>query len=197
MKRKTCAFVLLLSLICFANLKATSSITWEPGIAKGDFFYYEMYGVFNSSDPNAAIEVPPFEHNNTDWVRIDVTGISGSVVYQVYTLHFKDRTETFELKADLDPSKRGDFNLSAKGVPICASNLNVGDPLPTVQLTINETLMRTYLGGERETNVVSWSVSDDWGCCYFDRKTGMLVDFSVCTLLLIQVRAKSSTRLTS
>lgn len=176
MSRKTCAVILLLGLTCFANLKATSSRTWKPGVAKGDFFYYEMYGVFTSSDHNAVIEVPAFEQNNTEWVRIDITGISGSVVYQVYTLNFKNSTEKFELKTDLDPSNRGDFNFSEMGVPICAANLNVDDVLPTVQLTIQEILIRTYSSGERETNVVSWNISDDWGRCYFDRKTGMLVD---------------------
>jgi hypothetical protein len=135
-----------------------------------------MYGVFTSSDPNAVIEVPAFEQNNTDWVRIDITGISGSVVYQVYTLHFKNRTEKSEFKTDLDPSNRGDFNFSEMGVPICAANLKVGDPLPTVQLTIKKTLISAYSSGERETNLVSWNTSEDWGRCYFDRKTGVLVD---------------------
>ncbi len=176
MKRKIYAVVLLLGLTCLANLKATSSRMWEPGVAKGDFFYYEMYGVFTSSDPNAVIEVPAFEQNNTDWVRIDVASVSGSVVYQVYTLHFKSRTEKFKFKTDLDPSNAGNLNFSEMGVPMCAANLNVGDPLPTVQLTIRETLISTYSSGERETNLVSWNLSDDWGRCYFDRKTGMLVD---------------------
>ena len=176
MKRKICAVLLLLGITCFAHLKTTSYRMWEPGVAKGDFFYYEMYGVFTSSNPNAVIEVPAFERNNTDWVRIDIAGVSGSVVYQVYTLHFKNRTEKFELKTDLDPSNRGDFNFSEMGVPICAANLKVGDPLPTVQLTIREILISAYSSGERETNIVSWNTSEDWGRCYFDRKTGMLVD---------------------
>jgi hypothetical protein len=176
MKRKICAAFLLLSLTCFAHLKATSSRTWEPGVAVGDFFYYEMYGVFTSSNSSTVIEVPAFERNNTDWVRIDITGVSGSVVYQVYTLRFKNRTEKFELKTDLDPSNRGDFNFSEMGVPICAANLKVGDPLSTVQLKIRETLIRAYSSGERETNLVSWNISEDWGRCYFDRKTGVLVD---------------------
>ena len=176
MKRTICAVILLLSLTCFANLKATSSRTWEPGVAEGDFFYYEMYVVFTSSDPNAVIEVPAFEQNNTDWVRITITNVSGSVVYQVYTLHFKNRTENFELKTDLNPTNAGDFNFSEMGVPICAANLDVSDPLPRVRLTIRETLIRTYSNGERETNLVSWNISEDWGRCYFDRKTGMLVD---------------------
>ena len=176
MKKAIYAVVLLLGLTCLANLQATSFRNWEPGVAKGDFFYYEMYGIFTSSNPNAVIEVPAFEQNNTDWVRIDITSVSGSVVYQVYTLHFKDRTEKFEFKTDLDPNKLGRFNFSEKGVPICAANLNAGDPLPTVQLAIKETSIRTYSSGEREANVVSWNISDDWGRCYFDRKTGMLVD---------------------
>lgn len=171
-----CAILLVLILTCLAHLRATSSRTWDPGVVKGDFFYYEMYGVFTSSDPNAVIEVPAFEQNNTDWVRIDITGISGSVVYQVYTLHFKNRTEKSEFKTDLDPSNRGDFNFSEMGVPICAANLKVGDPLPTVQLTIKKTLISAYSSGERETNLVSWNTSEDWGRCYFDRKTGVLVD---------------------
>lgn len=176
MKRKMCASILLLSLSCFAYLMATSARTWEPGVAEGDFFYYEMYGVFTSSDPTAENKVPAFEQNTTDWVRIDITGVSGSVVYQVYTLHFENRTETFELKTDLDPSNAGTFNFSEKGVPICATNLNVGDPLSTVPLIIEEKVVRTYSGGERETNIVSWNTSEDWGYCYFDRETGMLID---------------------
>ena len=177
MKRKMFVATLLLCLSCVACLKATSARMWESGAAKGDFFYYEMYGVFTSSDPNAVIEVPPFERNTTDWVRIDITGVSGSIVYQVYTLHFKNGTESkFDLQTDLDPSNAGDFNFAERGIPICAANLDVGDPLPTVQLTIKETLIRTYSSGERETNFVSWNTSEDWGYCYFDRKTGMLVE---------------------
>ncbi len=176
MKRKMCTAILLLCLSCFAYLKATSAKTWEPGVAEGDFFYYEVYGVFTSSDPNAVIEVPAFEQNTTDWLRIDITGVSGSVVYQVYTLHFNNRTEKFELRTNLDPSNAGSFYFSEMGIPICAANLNVGDPLPTVQLTIEETLIRNYSSGERETNLVSWKIAEDWGRCYFDRETGTLVD---------------------
>lgn len=176
MKRKIFLTILLLGLSCLTNLRAASHRSWEPGVAQGDFFYYEMYGVFTSNNPNTVIEVPPFEQNNTDWVRIDIANISDTVVYQVYTLHFKNETEKFEMVTDLDPNNAGDFNFSKMGVPICAANLDVGDPLPTVRQTIKETLITTYPSCERETNLVSWNISEDWGRCYFDRKTGMLVD---------------------
>jgi hypothetical protein len=36
--------------------------------------------------------------------------------------------------------------------------------------------MWSYPNGEREINHVSWNSSEEYGDCYFDRKTGMLVD---------------------
>ena len=176
MKTKLYAAITILFCSCFATLPASHSDSWKAGVSKGDFFYYEMYGVFTSNDPETVIEVPSFEQNNTDWVRIDIIGVSGSVVHQLYTLQFKNRSETFELTTDLNPDTAGKLSFSELGVPICAANLSVGDLLPTVPLTVKETALRAYLSGERETNLVSWNTSEDWGQCYFDRRTGMLVD---------------------
>ncbi|MCJ7762591.1 hypothetical protein MUP38_03935 [Candidatus Bathyarchaeota archaeon] len=174
-KGKLLVAILLLLLPSLASAAVvTSAGVWISGVAKGDFIYYEMYGIYTSSDPDAVIDVPPFERNTTDWVRIDIADVSGSVVHQVYTLHFKNGAETkFELQTDLDPRNAGNFNFTEKGVPLCAANLNVGDTLPTVQLTINDTLTRAYSSGEREINHVSWNSTEDWGDCYFDKKTGV------------------------
>lgn len=161
---------------CFASINATYVDVWKAGVSRGDFFYYEMYGVFTSSDPTMTIEVPAFEQNNTDWVKIDIINVSGSTVHQLYTLQFKNRTETFGLVTDLDPSNADKLSFHELGVPICAANVKVGDSLPTVPLTIQETEHRSYSNGNRETNVASWNTSTDWGRCYFDKKTGMLVD---------------------
>jgi hypothetical protein len=176
MKKRLSIAISILFLCCFAVTKVTSCETWTPGVAKGDFFCYQMYAVYTSSDPNAIIEVPPFERNNTDWVRIDITGTSGSIVYQVYTLHLKNGTESkFDWQTDLNPEHSENLSFKKKGVPICAANLEAGDQLPTAQLCINKTLTIVYPSGERETNCVSWNSPDDWGYCYFDQKTGVLV----------------------
>jgi hypothetical protein len=176
MKRKLYATFFLMFCLCFAVIQASYVGTWKAGVSRGDFFYYEMYGVFTSSDPNAVVEVPVFEQNSTEWVRIDITCVSGSVVHQLYTLQFKNSSETFELSTDLNPNNAGNVNFYDLGVPICAANLKVGDILPPVPLTINETVSMLYSSGERETNLVSWNTSEDWGRCYFDKRTGMLVD---------------------
>ncbi|MCW4004138.1 MAG: hypothetical protein NWE95_09540 [Candidatus Bathyarchaeota archaeon] len=166
---------LLLGLFCLSLVEAVSAEMWAAGVAIGDFVYYEMHGVYSSSDPNVVVEVPTFERNNTEWVRVEFAGLSGSVVHQVYTLRFRDGTETmFEFRTDLAPGNPSNF--TEKGVPLCAANLNVGDPLPAVKLTINDTFTMVYPTGKREINHVSWNTTDDWGDCYFDKKTGVLIE---------------------
>ena len=178
MKERLLTITLILSFLFVFFTRAFSTETWTPGVSKGDFFCYEMYGVFTSSDSYDVIEVPSFEQNNTDRVRIDIAGVSGSIILQIYTLYFENVTEKFELKTDLDPSNTGELSFSERGVPICAANLEVGDSLSTVELTVNETLSRSYLSGERETNYVSWNTPLDYGACYFDKKTGILVELN-------------------
>lgn len=177
MKEKLLVTSLLLCLSLSIYTKSALVETYTLGVNEGDFFYYEMYAVFTSSNPNRAIEVPAFEQNNSDWVRIDITEVSGSVIYQIYTIYFDNKTEKFELKTDLDVSN-ADSSFSDLGIPICVANLEVGDTLSTVQLKVKETLIRTYPNGDRETNHVSWSTNNDYGDCYFDKKTGMLVELN-------------------
>ena len=146
-----------------------------PGVAKDDIFYYTMYGHYSSSDPDAVINVPPFEANNTEWMRIEITGVFDSTINHVYTLHFFNGTESC-IDGQTDLTRSLDFSSGFAGVPIFATNLSAGDTLSSVQLTINETLVWSYPSGEREINHVSWNSSEDYGDCYFDKKTGMLVD---------------------
>lgn len=166
---------LLSLLILNGNMSATSSL--KPGVVKGDYFIYQMYGVFTSTGSDSNLPIPQFEYNNTNWVRINITQVSDSIVYQAYTLHFINGSElNFNLKTDLNPENENTIKFSDKGVPICSANLPIGNALPETQITINETLTRSYLGSLREVNRASWNFVDDWGNCYFDKETGMLVE---------------------
>jgi len=40
--------------------------TCIPGVEKGDYFTYEMYGVFTSNRSNSTMLIPQFEYSNTD-----------------------------------------------------------------------------------------------------------------------------------
>lgn len=133
-----------------------------------------MYGVYAN---NSNLVIPEFEYNNTAWTRINITQIEGSVVYQIYTLHFLDDSETnFSFYCDVNPANRSSLKFNEKGVPLCAANLTVGDSVPTDETVIDETVNRPYASGFRETNHAFWNSSTDWGDIYFDRETGMLVE---------------------
>jgi hypothetical protein len=165
-------FLLLLGL--FASVCASETKTWAPGVAVGDYFTYDMYGVY-ANQSNLAI--PEFEYNNTAWTRINITKIESLVVYQIYTLHFVNGSETsFSFHCDVNPANKSSLMFNQKGVPLCAANLTVGDTVPTDETTIDETLNRPYASGFRETNHAFWNSSTDWGDIYFDRQTGMLVE---------------------
>lgn len=143
MKLKLQVTVLPLLFLLLASANVTAARTWTPGVAAGDYFYYEMYGVYTSNRPNITMVIPQFEYNNTEWARINITDVEGSMVYQVYTLHFKNGSETsFNFKTDGPPQNESSLQFYEKGVPICALNLGAGDRVPTAETTINETITR-------------------------------------------------------
>lgn len=177
MKVKVCGIVLLLVFSLLASGNSSTTRSWTPGVAVGDYFTYEMYGVFVSNLSNTTMVIPQFEYNNTQWVRINITSVEGSMIYQVYTLHFQNQSESeINFKTDVNPeAENRSFN--GQAVPICAANVGAGDRIPAAELTINETVRRAYSSGLRETNHAAWNTSDDWDSCHFDKQTGMMVEF--------------------
>ena len=164
-------------LLLLTSINATSSRTFTPGVTEGDYFTYEMYGIYTSSIPNTTIIIPEFEKNNTDWTQIKITAVAGSTIKQTYTLHFKNDSELqFDFETDVNPQNQDPFKISEKGVPICAAHLNSGDKIPTANLILNDTVDRVYSDGKRDLTHASWNQTDEQGNIYFDRETGMLVE---------------------
>jgi len=164
-------------LLLLTSINATSSRTFTPGVTEGDYFTYEMYGIYTSSIPNTTIIIPEFEKNNTDWTQIKITAVAGSTIEQNYTLYFKNDSEyQFDFETDVNPQNQEPFKISEKGVPVCAANLNPGDKIPTVKITLKDTVNRVYFDGKRELTHACWSQTDEQGDIYFDRETGMLVE---------------------
>jgi hypothetical protein len=177
MNLKPAALAILLLLSLTLTSTAGSLQAWKPGVADGDYFYYEMYGHWVSNHPNETLQIPQFEYNNTDWTRINITAVEGTIVHQTYTLHYKNGSETsFNFTCDVNPESNVGLQFNQKGVPLCAANLTIGDTMPTDQTIIDETVNRAYVSGLRETNHASWNSTVDWGDIYFDRQTGMLVE---------------------
>ena len=164
-------------LLLLTSISATYQRTYTPGVAAGDNFTYEMYGVYTSDIPNITLAIPEFEKNNTDWTQIQITEITGSLIRQTYTLHFKNASEfQFDFETDVNPQNQEIFKISQQGVPICAANLDSTDKIPAANIFLNDTVERTYPDGERILSHACWSQIDERGNIYFDRQTGMLVE---------------------
>lgn len=147
------------------------------GVNSGDIFYYEMFGHFESDDPNFLSKIPPFEKNNTKWLKIEITKKTNNTIYHTYTLQFNNGSKQ-EIKARTSLINSSDQSQDFIGIPIIPANLTKGDLLPTLPLKINNTLQWSYPEESREVNLVQWLTSDDFGYCYFDKKTGMLLSLN-------------------
>ncbi len=147
-----------------------------PGVVKGDVFYYTMYASYTSDKTDARVSVPPFESNNTEWLRIEILEVEGTKIWHSYILRFINGSERqFTAQTDIYVNVWDQVRPVFRGLPILAADLNVGDPIPSIHLVVNETVGCHFFSCERIANHVTWLNDVEFGDCYFDRRTGMLL----------------------
>jgi hypothetical protein len=117
--------------------------------------------------------------NNTQWFRLSITGVSGYLVRVETTLYFKDGTQTV---------KNGtvDTNYQAINVPygflLIRANANPNEKIyPSgSDAAINETVLRTYPNGEKETNhyitETTAANTHEKTEIFFERATGVAIE---------------------
>jgi hypothetical protein len=175
--------ILILAIIIFAYL-GTSTQARVPGVSVGDTFTFDVTSFWNSSDPNAVVPQEFLETNQTESFRVTIIDINGSMVTTLDTWVFKNGTEgnsTSLVSVETGISSGGFW-------AVVAANLGKGDLLhPAGQngITVNETIIRDYPSGARETNhfTINYQDNDEtYGYYsaeadyYFDKATGMLVE---------------------
>ena len=170
------------------------------GVSVGDWFKYGDFTVSWCSNDPWYLTFPPAireylkEMNETEWMLMSVQNISWDKwVFLEIVKHFKDGTERTE---------NGSINIeTGTGIMngrIVSANLNVNDTIytgsPFSTWKIDETIVRTYPDGERETNHLNMtrkmeiirhmddSMINGTLCefinYYWDRSTGILVEHS-------------------
>jgi hypothetical protein len=170
---------LCLTMIGVTLVKAQATV----GVSKGDEFKYITYVNFNSD----FLEAPPadaVETNQTQWVTVNVTDVSGSKISVHKVTQFKNGTQLIEDGfCDVDT---GETNVAQ--VVFIGANLNIYDtinPSAAEPYYVNATIFRDYSGGQRETNLLEFDEtgeSDQVGTYtrmtqfYFDKTTGVLVE---------------------
>jgi hypothetical protein len=173
---KTCLVSLLLITVAGTAFAQTAI----AGVTKGSTFDYNYNLLWESNDPNAD---PPTEYvdlNNTQWFRISIADVSAFVIRVQTTLHYKDGTENTET---------GSVNIDQQtidvpfGFLLIRANSNPNEkiyPAGDYAATINETVLRTYPDGKRETShYITENTRENTyekTEIFFDRATGVAVE---------------------
>lgn len=166
--------VLLTTVTLAAVILSVFALTYSPGVTTGQ---YVKYGNFVGVGPGAE------SFNDYDWLKLQVTDVSGKSVTLLSTGQFKNGTaiagngtvSVWNVESGTEddiPSKQG---------PIIAANLNIGDSIPPLNTySVNRTESRTYLGTARTVNILDASISTpDYNTTLmyiYDKASGMLLE---------------------
>jgi hypothetical protein len=164
--------------MCFLLIGGSSAIQYTPGVSIGDVFTYDKHVYFTSNDPTATCPTFASWENETEWERVTVTNVTKDAVYSSMVDHYKNGTET--TRANFVNWTAG----QSTNFLMTSANLRAGDPmynLPSIY-TINQTGIRTYANGDRETNIwdhtyVSGNETDH-EVIHYDRQTGIPVEIN-------------------
>ena len=181
MRKKLLITMVLMVLLSLTMVERTWAQVRTPGVAEGNTFIYDVIAYWSSTDPLATISPELLDMNQTEYVRVGITGVSGSDVTTFTTWQYKNGTVNTLL---------GSVNLETGAFSggfwaIIAGNLTVNDRIhPTGQdtITVTNTVIRNYLGGNRETNhlIIPYQNTTERASGYldryFDKETGMLVE---------------------
>jgi len=184
------SFCTLMILGIAANLVSAQERT--VGVSVGDTFEYGVSFSWNSSDPNATIPDVYRSASEMEWMSVAVVDISNTTVTIHDTMHFKNGTEATQHNIlDVDT---GNGNMTYW---IVSANLDINDTLYTSSMydyyRINETTVKTYPDGTRNTNHMNVTSEANMGVnyqyssmnFYWDRSTGVMVESNMATISLL------------
>jgi hypothetical protein len=179
--KKLFSVAILLMLLASVMVASTRALVLTPGVEMGEVFSYGVTAYWSSSDEYASIPKEISDYNQTDTFEVRISNVTGSNVGLFWAIYFKNESYFGEHgTVDVDTGEGyGSF------VQIIAGNLNEGNlihPLGTDAITINQTVLKSYESGSRETNRIlleyynattGGSERDD---LYFDKAIGILVE---------------------
>jgi len=184
-KLATRTILLIFLCLTVASTMLVNAETSVVGVSQGDTFEYDIVSHWNSAFTDT-VPAELIELNQTEWIRITVTEVSGSLITTQVTTHYHNGTETnTDSTCDTDTG-----DLTGEGPPFIGTNLDKNDlvnPAASEPWYINETVTRNYKDGPRETNhlrLQDTEVSETVGeftqifDYYFDKSTGALVEYT-------------------
>ena len=167
--------------VFFASITPIRATDYNPGVTTGQWVKYGNMTVVGSS--------PIPDANQTDWMKLEVTDVSGKNI----TLHmsgaYKNGTAAPEQGIACN-IETGWGNMTDYGgnVYVIATNLQQNDVIPgmipLMTITVNSTETRTYLSTDRTVNIVNLTMSspgfmDQSFFMVYDKISGMLLEVNV------------------
>jgi hypothetical protein len=180
-KRLTTA-ALLLVFLSFTMVVSTRALVYTPGVTIGGVFVYDVTAFWSSTDEYASIPAEVLAVNHTGSFEVRIHNVTDSNVTVFWALYFNNGSEPIADYGLVDIDTGVYYGSFAA---IIAGNLKPHDvihPLYNDGILINETVIKAYESGNRETNrIVIENRNATTGITgrvdrYFDKETGMLVE---------------------
>jgi hypothetical protein len=156
------------------------AVEYNAGVTVGQ---YVKYGNFAGVGPG----VEAF--NDYDWLKLQVTDVSGRVVTLVSTSHYKNGPGISgnSLITIWNVETGTENGIPSTQGPIIAANLNQGVAIPPPnKYEVNRTENRVYLGVSRTVNILDVPLSTpDYNTSLtyvYDRSSGMLLESTTQTI---------------
>jgi hypothetical protein len=179
----TAIFLLFLSIIVVGRASAQIPM---PGVSPGDSFTYSFFVFWSSSNPNATVPAGLTSQNETELIRVIVTDVSSSTVFMNVTWRFKNGTETsLPVYVNLQDGSGDGFGLIIMPDLEARYYAYPKGLNQSKSFVINETLVKTYPFGERETLHATINKTDSpnyvyiFYDMYFDKATGVMLEWYV------------------
>jgi hypothetical protein len=179
--KKLATAALLVVFLSSIMVTSTRALVLTPGVAPGDYFIYNITSSWSSSDEYASIPPELVDINKTETFEVRIHNVTDADVATFIAVYY--RNETVDSEYGLVNVDTGDGY--GAFVAIIAANLNEHDlihPLGADGITINQTVIKAYESGNRETNrILIESTNATTGVTgridrYFDKATGILVE---------------------
>jgi hypothetical protein len=181
MKTKVTSTIVLLILLTIASTPLVLGQTATVGVKPGDTFNYSYRINWDSTDPHAPVPAQYYELNTTQFIRITVITVTGSLINVDFTRHFNNGTEQ---------THNGNIDVNAQvleipySILIIRADANPGEKIYPAggHAILNDTATRTYDIGQIDT--IRYVSPDTVGAnsetteIYYSRTNGAGVEYT-------------------
>lgn len=177
MKPNLIAIIIILS-IALTTTPLVLAQTVTVGVNPGDTFNYSYKINWDSTDPAATVPTQYQELNDTQFIRITVVTVTGSLINVDVTRHFNNGTEQTE-------NGNIDVDTQVLEIPytilIIRANANPGEKIYPAggHATLTDTATRTYSIGQVDTvRYLSPDTISEKTEIYYERANGVAVEYN-------------------